>query len=127
VKAAGRCRYVYRAIDQSGQAIDVFVSPRREAPLHGGSLSRPISTTKTMPSEVVTHLAPTYPVVLEERCRRRGTVAQPALVNGAGASSPGGTDLRRSWASPSCVEDRRIDVLADPERLRRLGLTVLDG
>jgi hypothetical protein len=24
-------------------------------------------------------------------------------------------------------EDRRIDVLADPERLRRLDLTVLDG
>src|SRR6266487_3903620 len=30
VKVAGRWRYVYRAIDQFGQVIDVFVSPRRD-------------------------------------------------------------------------------------------------
>jgi transposase, IS6 family len=30
VKVAGRWRYVSRAIDQSGQVIDVFVSPRRD-------------------------------------------------------------------------------------------------
>jgi transposase, IS6 family len=29
VKVAGHWRYVYRAIDQFGQVIDVFVSPRR--------------------------------------------------------------------------------------------------
>jgi IS6 family transposase len=31
VKVAGRWRYVYRAVDQLGQVIDVFVSPRRDA------------------------------------------------------------------------------------------------
>jgi transposase InsO family protein len=31
VKVAGRWRYVYRAIDQFGQVIDVFVSPQRDA------------------------------------------------------------------------------------------------
>jgi transposase-like protein len=31
VKVAGRWRYVYRAIDQFGQVIDVVVSPRRDA------------------------------------------------------------------------------------------------
>jgi transposase-like protein len=43
VKVAGRWRYVYRAIDQSGQGqvIDVFVSPGGTAPLLGGSLSGP--------------------------------------------------------------------------------------
>jgi DDE domain len=30
VKVAGRWRYLYRAIDQSGQVIDVFVPPRRD-------------------------------------------------------------------------------------------------
>ena len=30
VKVAGQWRYVYRAIDQFGQVIDVFVSPRRD-------------------------------------------------------------------------------------------------
>jgi transposase-like protein len=32
VKVGGQWRYVYRAIDQFGQVIDVFVSPRRRAP-----------------------------------------------------------------------------------------------
>ena len=31
VKVTGRWRYVYRAIDQFGQIIDVFVSSRRDA------------------------------------------------------------------------------------------------
>jgi transposase, IS6 family len=31
VKVAGRWRYVYRAIDQHGQIIDVYVSPRQPA------------------------------------------------------------------------------------------------
>jgi transposase, IS6 family len=31
VKVAGQWRYVYRAIDQFGQVIDVFVSRRRDA------------------------------------------------------------------------------------------------
>jgi transposase, IS6 family len=30
VRVGGRWRYVYRAIDQFGQVIDVFVSPRRD-------------------------------------------------------------------------------------------------
>jgi IS6 family transposase len=30
VKVAGQWRYVYRAIDQFGQVIDVFISPRRD-------------------------------------------------------------------------------------------------
>ena len=30
VKVAGRWRYVYRAVDQHGQVIDVYVSPRRD-------------------------------------------------------------------------------------------------
>ena len=29
-KVAGRWRYVYRAVDQYGQIIDVYVSPRRD-------------------------------------------------------------------------------------------------
>jgi transposase, IS6 family len=30
VKVAGRWRYVYRAVDQHGQIIDVYVSPKRD-------------------------------------------------------------------------------------------------
>ena len=42
VKVAGRWRYVYRAVDQHGQIIDVYVSPRRDTASGVGS-SRPRS------------------------------------------------------------------------------------
>jgi transposase, IS6 family len=66
VKVAGRWRYVYRAIDQFGQVIDVFVSPRRDATAARRSFERAIRVTKTMPVEVVTDLAPVYPATLDE-------------------------------------------------------------
>ena len=66
VKVAGRWRYVYRAIDQFGQVVDVFVSPRRDLRAARRVFERAIGTTRIMPSEVVTDQASTYPVVLEE-------------------------------------------------------------
>ena len=66
VKVAGRWRYVYRAIDQFGQVIDVFVSPRRDASAARRFFERAIGTTKVTPVEVVTDRAPVYPAVLDE-------------------------------------------------------------
>jgi IS6 family transposase len=66
VKVAGRWRYVYRAIDQFGQIIDVFVSPRRDATAAHRFFQGAIATTKGAPVEVVTDRAATYPMVLEE-------------------------------------------------------------
>jgi transposase-like protein len=66
VRVAGQWRYVYRAIDQFGQVIDVFVTPRRDAKAARRVLQRAIATTKVRPVEVVTDRAATYPIVLEE-------------------------------------------------------------
>ena len=66
VKVAGRWRYVYRAIDQSGQVVDVFVSIRRDAKAARRFFERAIGTTKVMPAAVVTDRAPTYRLVIEE-------------------------------------------------------------
>jgi transposase, IS6 family len=66
VKVAGRWRYVYRAIDQSGQVVDVFVSPRRDAKAARRFFGQAIGTTRVTPVEVVTDHAPVYPGVLEE-------------------------------------------------------------
>jgi transposase-like protein len=66
VKVAGRWRYVYRAIDQFGQVIDVFVSPRRDAAAARRFFQRAIGVTKATPIEVTTDQAPAYPAVLEE-------------------------------------------------------------
>jgi transposase-like protein len=66
VKVAGRWRYVYRAIDQFGQVIDVFVSARRDAKAARRFFERAIGATKVPPVEVTTDQAPVYPGVLEE-------------------------------------------------------------
>jgi len=66
VRVAGRWRYVYRAIDQFGQVIDVFVSLRRDITAARRFFERAIATTKVAPVEVITDRAATYPVVLDE-------------------------------------------------------------
>jgi transposase-like protein len=66
VKVAGRWRYVYRAIDQFGHVIDVFISVRRDATAARRFFEHAIGATKTTPMEVVTDLAPVYPAVLDE-------------------------------------------------------------
>jgi transposase-like protein len=65
VKVAGQWRYVYRAIDQFGQVVDVFVSARRDANAAHRFFERAIGTTKVTPVEVTTDQAPVYPAVLE--------------------------------------------------------------
>ena len=66
MKVAGRWRYIYRAIDQFGHVIDVFVSARRDADAAHRFFERAIGTTKVMPAEVTTDQAPVYPAVLDE-------------------------------------------------------------
>jgi IS6 family transposase len=65
VKVAGRWRYVYRAIDQHGQIVDVYVSARRDT-----TAARQFFVTalraNTEPSEVVTDRAWTLRAVVEE-------------------------------------------------------------
>ena len=57
---------MYRAIDQFGQVIDVFVSPRRDVKAARRFFKQAIETTKVAPVEVITDRAATYPIVLEE-------------------------------------------------------------
>jgi transposase-like protein len=66
VKVAGHWRYVYRAIDQFGQVIDVFVASRRDTKAAQRFFHRAIGTTKTTTAEVTTDQAPVYPAVLED-------------------------------------------------------------
>jgi transposase-like protein len=63
---AGQGRYVYRAVDQSGQVVDVFVAPRRDARAARRCFQRAIGAAKTTPVEVVTDHAPVYPGGLKE-------------------------------------------------------------
>jgi transposase-like protein len=67
VKVAGQWRYVYRAVDQFGQVVDVFVSRQRDAAAAHRFFEGAMGASKVTPVEVTTDKAPVYPAVLEER------------------------------------------------------------
>jgi transposase, IS6 family len=65
VKVAGRWTYLYRAIDQHGQVIDVLLSARRDLAAARRFFIRALRSG-TIPAEVTTDRAPAYPRVLDE-------------------------------------------------------------
>jgi IS6 family transposase len=65
VKVAGRWVYLYRAIDQFGQVIDVLVSEKRDLAATRKFFSRALEH-RPAPTEVTTDRAPAYPRVLDE-------------------------------------------------------------
>ena len=66
VRVGGSWRYLYRAIDQFGQVIDVLLSPER----YGGAARRffasALASSLVTPVEVVTDKAPSYVGVMDE-------------------------------------------------------------
>jgi IS6 family transposase len=71
VKVAGRWTYLYRAIDQHGQVIDVLVSERRDGAAARAFFIRAL-TSGPSPVEVTTDRAPVYPRVIDEPAPPRG-------------------------------------------------------
>jgi transposase-like protein len=65
VKVAGRWVYLYRAIDQFGQIIDVFASDKRDLPATRRFFTRALEHAPR-PAEVTTDQAPAYLRVLDE-------------------------------------------------------------
>lgn len=65
VKVSGTWRYVYRAVDQHDQVIDVFVSKRRNIPT-ARTFFKTALLAHEKPVEVVTDLAQALETVIEE-------------------------------------------------------------
>jgi transposase, IS6 family len=65
VKVAGRWVYLYRAIDQYGQVIDVLLSPKRDLAATRRFFVRTLEHA-LCPTEVSTDRAPAYPRVIEK-------------------------------------------------------------
>jgi IS6 family transposase len=78
VKVNGVWRYIYRAVDQHGQVIDVLLLARRDAAAARRFFTRALRTLKVIPSEVVTDAAPVYPAVLEELVPAACTTSRPS-------------------------------------------------
>ena len=65
VKVAGTWTYLYRAVDQYGQVIDVLLSARRDLAAARRFFIRALRAG-TVPAEVTTDRASVYPRVLDE-------------------------------------------------------------
>ena len=65
VKVAGRWTYLYRAVDQRGQVVDVLLSTRRNLDSARAFFTRALRAG-TVPVEVTTDRAAAYPRVLDE-------------------------------------------------------------
>jgi transposase-like protein len=68
VKVAGKWRYVYRAVDQYGQIIDVYVSARRDTRAARGFFASALAAHGE-PVEVVTDRAPALRAAIDELMR----------------------------------------------------------
>ncbi len=77
VKVDGVWRYVYRAIDQHGQVIDVLLIARRDAVAARRCFTRALRMLTVIPREVVTDAAPVYPAA--RRCGAGGLAPRRAL------------------------------------------------
>ena len=65
MKVAGRWRYLYRAVDQFGQVIDVLVARKRAKAAARRFCTRALAGA-TSPTEVSTDRAPAYPRIVED-------------------------------------------------------------
>jgi hypothetical protein len=88
VKVAGSWRYVYRAVDQYGQVIDVYVSQRRNARLRADSSTGPWPP----PSSSRARSSPTRPrptsVCSNTGCQMRGTAPSDTPATGSKPTTP---------------------------------------
>ncbi len=66
VKVGGTWRYLFRAIDQFGQVVDVYLSPRRNTEAARRFFDRAIGRTRVSPVEVTTDRYRVYSRLLDE-------------------------------------------------------------
>ncbi len=66
LKIGGRWHHLYRAVDQFGQVVDVYLSARRDADAARQFFAQALAVSQTEPVEVVTDRAPAYVRVIED-------------------------------------------------------------
>jgi transposase-like protein len=117
VKVAGRWTYLYRAIDQHGQVIDVLLCAQRDLPAARRFFTRALRVG-TVPAEVTTDRAPTYPRVLDRlippELHRRALREQPGRNGSRAAESTAATDARTQTSQVRADHLHRARVRAEP-------------
>src|SRR6266498_601994 len=110
VRVDGTWRYLFRAIDQFGQVIDVFLSSRRNREAARRFFDRAIRRTRISPVEITTDRYRIYPRVIDELVpaalhRTEGQCEQPARDRPRTPEGSASTDARTE-ARPHHQGDR---------------------
>ena len=105
LKVAGQWTYLYRAVDQHGQVIEVLLSARRDLAAARRFFARALRAG-TVPAEVTTDRAPVYPRVLDKLVPSAlHTVEQyannPDRGRSRAAESPAAADPGDVWSIPT--------------------------
>ena len=83
IRIAGHWSYAFRAIDEEGQVIDVYVSPTRDTAAATTFLTRAVESTEVTPTVATTDKAAIYPpalaAVLPEVKHVRGKLPQQRI------------------------------------------------
>ena len=80
IKVNGVWHYVYRAVDQHGQIVDVLVSKRRDGDAARRFFQRALTTLKVTPTAVVTDNAPVNRLCSTNWSRQPGTTSNAMLT-----------------------------------------------
>ena len=107
VKVSGVWRYVYRAVDQHGQVIDVFVSRRRDIASARRFFTTALAAHRS-PVEVITDRAPALANVIEELF--------PAAFHNTGQYENNRCECDHGQAQGPAAADARAEDRSDGER-----------
>ncbi len=92
MKVAGAWTYLYRAVDQHGQVIDVLLPARRDLAAARRFFTRALRVS-AIPAEVSTDRAPAYPRVLDElipyACTQSSSTRTTGSKQTTGGQRPG--------------------------------------
>jgi transposase-like protein len=103
LRVGGQWRYLYRAVDGSGQTIDFLLSAKRDKKAAKRFLRRALSRDNTRhPREVVTDRLKSYPGAIRDLKRGASWGASPSTGAGAGST----TGSSRTTAGSSGEQDR---------------------
>jgi transposase-like protein len=83
VKVAGRWVYLYRAVDQFGQVINVYASTRRNSAAARVFIHRAAAITGVTPAEVITDRHPRIRACSVRCSRRRGATRSSTPTTGS--------------------------------------------
>jgi transposase-like protein len=107
VEVAGRWTYLYRAVDQYGQVIDVPVCKHRDGAAARAFFARAL-TRGASPVEVTTDRPPVYPRVIGESARPRARSSSDTRTTASTLTTAG--------SRPGCDREPFGRLLARPDR-----------